>query len=388
MEENKIADEKEEVNPFQEEGPKNEDHYLDIAPIGKGRRILVFLADFFIAFITAVFIFSFAVFPIYKVACNYSGIKQTISSKEDAQLDVLHDNSLLYTENASSDTYDFTSDIEYTEKRFVNSCINDTYEENVFYTYYVTDLGKSLEDLNTIYKNMDIKGFFEVSNGKYVLKDEFKTSFAPVLNSKDELSSTGKVYYSNFTSTFFLPFYKVMIDDIISGDSLTEESPIYQYRVLDEEANALNDKADDAVVASSYIAFGITLLILYLMVPLISKKGQTFGMMIMKVERVGQDNLGIIRKGERAIQCVYQLVLNLPFILFVPMAYVSFTYLFNLPKLYLVSFISSVYLIVSLIFLLCSHFNKTLTDYLTKTVMIDTDSLDKIYKVRGYGNCY
>ena len=38
---------------------KKEEKYLDIAPITKGRRMLVFLGDFFINFIVAMFIFKY-----------------------------------------------------------------------------------------------------------------------------------------------------------------------------------------------------------------------------------------------------------------------------------------------------------------------------------------
>lgn len=43
-----------------------EQKYLDIYPISKGKRILTFLADFFITLITSIFLFNIIIYPIGK----------------------------------------------------------------------------------------------------------------------------------------------------------------------------------------------------------------------------------------------------------------------------------------------------------------------------------
>lgn len=51
--------------------------------------------------------------------------------------------------------------------------------------------------------------------------------------------------------------------------------------------------------------------------------------------------------------------------------------------LFIVTMISLVVLIVSIIYLFISAYNQTLSDKLTKTIIIDTVDLDEVYKKRG-----
>jgi len=367
---------------------EKEEKYLDIYPIKKGKRMLVFLADFFICFILAIFTFTMAVFPSAMAIVNYQGLSNDIANDGTDEINLYIDNKLLFTKG--EDTLTFSMKLNYSQTLFLSYCINtDNLANNPFHTFYVDICSKDINYLNEVIKTNDFKEFFSYenkdSNGIYSLKDEYKTMFSPVLDEQDEMTSEGSSYYDSFTSSFFLKTYNSMVKDIREDKILPSDSSLRQCKELYSDSQAKIKKMDNTVIYSAFIAYGIVVLITYLAVPLINKKGKTMGMMILKAERVGSDNMRIISKPERVIQFAYYFVSNLACLFFVPMGYISFDYLFNLPVLGYISIVAAVYLIVSMLFIIFNQFNKSLTDFLTKTTILDNQSLDDIQKAKGYG---
>lgn len=104
----------------------------------------------------------------------------------------------------------------------------------------------------------------------------------------------------------------------------------------------------------------------------------------MRLSRIGTNNLYLLSKGENILNAIYMLVFNLAVVFFMPMTYVTFTYLFNIPVLFPSLLIGLVVIIASLITLLISSYNRTICDYLSRSVIIKNDDLDEIYRSKGY----
>lgn len=354
---------------------------VDVYPVKKIRRALCYLGDFFISFILTLFIFNFAVFPLTRLTSGYEVKENQSKTEENKQLEILYGNKILFYEG--TDKYDFDSNIETTANLFLAYHI--TYADlldNVICTYY-TNIRD--ENIISVYSSNDTYGFFSIdvldSNGIPVLKDVYKKEFAPVLDSSDEMGSQGKKDYEEFISSFFLKDYNDIITDIKSND-LTYEG--MSYVSLKESIDANTIFLDKMIVAASYISFAISVLLLYLAFPLFSQNGRTVTMKIMKLEKVTQSNLSILSKPQRLFQLVYYAIAALPQMLFVPYPTLTFTYLFSIGPLLIVSLITLLYVLISMIFLMFSGFSRTLSDFLSGTAYLDSDSLTKIYNAKGY----
>ena len=66
-----------------------EQKYLDIYPISKGKRILTFLADFFITLITSIFLFNIIIYPIGKTIAKTDEKTNEIYTLEKEKYDLL-----------------------------------------------------------------------------------------------------------------------------------------------------------------------------------------------------------------------------------------------------------------------------------------------------------
>jgi hypothetical protein len=72
---------------------------LDIYPIGKGKRILLSLADYFIFFIIAIFVFTVAAFPLSRVIVHSDRLQEETNQNTASQIQLLYDSNLLWTNN-------------------------------------------------------------------------------------------------------------------------------------------------------------------------------------------------------------------------------------------------------------------------------------------------
>ena len=86
--------------------------YIDLSPLGKCRRILVFLADFFIAFILGLALFSLGCYPISKTVPSVKQAQQIEKEGQDEKRNLLFSSNLLSkTEDRKND--DTSSIMEY-----------------------------------------------------------------------------------------------------------------------------------------------------------------------------------------------------------------------------------------------------------------------------------
>ena len=138
------------------------------------------------------------------------------------------------------------------------------------------------------------------------------------------------------------------------------------------------------LVISSLLSYLLSIIIYFAIIPLFIPDGRTLAMLMMRLARIGTNNLYLLNKGENAINAIYMLAFNLPVAFFMPMTYVAFTYLFNIPVLFPLLIIGLVLALASFIMLLASSYNRTICDYLSHSVIIKNDDLDEIYRSKGY----
>jgi hypothetical protein len=367
--------------------PTSPTSQVDVFPLGKFKRFLLALADYFITYILAFFLFTAGSYPAAMAIGNSAGLQEEANANTTAEINLLLDSNLLETKSRANGT--LAENLDYSQELFLISSLKDETENNPFYHYDVVILGGSIETLRSDYGRYDAGKFFssEVSpKGFYVLNEPYLTDFKPLLDNRNSLSSTAQTEYDNFTNHFFLSFYGSLIQRIESQEGLSGDSPLLAYRGLAERNIAIKASLDRILIYACYSAYLLAWAVLFVLIPLVSKRGKTLGLMALREDRVGDDNLAILPKGERAMASVYSLVLCLSFVPLLPLAYLSvISNLFSIFALNVVALISLGFDGISLIMLIAGKYNKDLLDFLSRSVVIDDESFDEVEKARQYG---
>ena len=136
---------------------EQEQKVIEISPLSKGKRFLLFLGDFFIAFIIAFTLFNLATFPLTKLIFKTDDMYLRYQNNEKEANQLLIDNGFLFKEpNASVST--FEESVNYTFKVFLSYYLYDEevadannpqsqyghkLENEVNYKYYVAELDEA-----------------------------------------------------------------------------------------------------------------------------------------------------------------------------------------------------------------------------------------------------
>jgi hypothetical protein len=368
-----------------------ENQTLDVYPVNKGRRALVFLADYFLSFILALFVFSFIVFPSAAALVDYSAITVKIGEENQDMLTSLYLNDLLFYEGERD--YDLEKDLQFTYKKFIVYCLKtDDVSQNVFYNYFGLWRGQE-KDLPSLYSSYDPKYVADQTQGVYFsseldangipkLNQKYREEFAPVLDEKDTLGTAAQTDYDTVSQKFFLPFYKGMISEIETYDYQNQTAlAVYEEKKLTVMSQQSYQRK--VLSVSAGIAYFLTWLGYFLAVPLIDKKGRTCGLIFLKCARAGKRELKVPPRRIRALVALYAFFFNASYLLFLPAANVVFAYLFALPALWPISLVSLLLMLVSAVFLICSGYSQTLEDRLTYSLVILGTDLDQANSARG-----
>ncbi len=362
---------------------ENNKKHLDISPLTKGRRMLVFLGDFFINFMISIFLMNLVVLPIAKATTNYEGRMKNLEIAEENRNDILYENEILFYENVT-DKIDFNLSLNYTSSWYAKYFIfenNEKYE--VIKTYFI-DIKNDEDTYLKIYRdiNKDFP-FFEFVDNRPVLKENYKQDFAPIFDEKDTPTASAEQKYEQFIENVFLKAYSLVIEDIELNDLTSGE---HSYKALQNNISNIEKYYDLLILICTFISYFVSSLICFLIYPLANQNGRTITMSIMKVDRVGINNIFLLKKIEVAIDAVYHTASNLLFIILVPVPTIYLAYAFNIgnSSLFILSMFSALIIIISFIFLMVSQYNQTLFDFLSRSLLIKSDDLDEIYRLKGY----
>ena len=104
----------------------------------------------------------------------------------------------------------------------------------------------------------------------------------------------------------------------------------------------------------------------------------------MKADRVDRSSFRLPNRPIRLLVGLYQSALCLPFILFVPIPTVSINYVFALSPLFALMVVGAVLLLAALLAVIIDRYNRGVSELFTHSVMLKEETLDEVYKAKGY----
>ena len=365
---------------------------VTISPISKGKRVLAFLADFFLLFIVTFVVFNVVVMPLGNWITKSSERQTRNDNAAIAQFNILYEQKVMLHES-DSDLYYYNANVEYTMNcwlsyySFNESDVLEAHkqfghkEENEVIKHFYKDIRNyfdkyltTLQTLNNEYQ------YFIIDNGDISLKDEVKTNVKLSFFSPNDMSEDGKTMLGNLQNEF-MNLYADVFKDIEKNDLFNNgASYLANKKIVSESETFLKWQ----LVISSFTAYLLSIVIYFIIIPLFTPDNRTLAMLMMRLSRIGTNNMYLLSKAENILNAIYMLAFNLSIVFFMPMTYVTFTYLFNIPVLFPSLLIGLVVVIASLITLLMSSYNRTICDYLSRSVVIKNDDLDEIYRSKGY----
>lgn len=367
---------------------------MNILPLGKGRRILLFLADFFLNFILAFILFFLVSFPLGKVFTSYNARNDAYTNNLNKRGYVLVSSEILI-KCPTYELFDITSHVDFTSDCFLSYYAMDEetqsnlkYQEfghkeinQVFHKYFINILGDSDKFISLFDHYNEKYQYFERSGTTIVLKDEVKAQVYPSFFKNESVSSLGNTYITNIKNSVYYPMYSEIMDSIQKNDLVYGD---YSYNTLQSQIKLFEKYIYDLIQYTSLITVFISTAVLYLIIPLANRSHKTIGMIIMKIEKVNIHSLNYIKKPVVGLSFVYQLFLVFLICFFIPMTSLSFVEMFKIQSLFILGIFSILMMLINLIYLLFDKFNRTLFDRLLSAIHLPTSELDDVYRAKGY----
>lgn len=362
---------------------------LDVFPLSKGKRMLLFLGDFFLVFILALFLSNIVVYPIAKSATDYDTKESFNVANEQSRYTILYENKLLYYQTAETKN-NINENLEYTFDLFISYYVdNGSLDYEIFHHYYSefpNADGQSYLDLIRQYDTLEMFDLSVLDDfGCPIMKQEYKDLFAANFDEKDEMDEEGKAAYGSAFNHFFLTMFYTMMNDIAANDlSLPIDRPTQSYNDLTALIKEYEEFYDLVAIICSSISFALASIVFYFVYPLVNKKGRTPTQSVIKVDRVDRTTFAILPRRIRLLNGLYATVLTLPCLLFVPVPTVSVNYVFSISTLLGISIVGFAFVMVAFFTVIFDKFNRGLTEIFTHSVAMKEEMLDEIYKAKGY----
>lgn len=364
------------------EGPKEEKR-LDVYPIKKGKRILLYLCDLIITLFFSFTLFMILVAPVSQSITGLANRQAASKAAREERNTVLVENKILNQEYL---TQSLSDEMAYTAKEYAKlycGLTTTAAKPDVFRTFYFEIRSDYEDKYVTAFKDSNSQGFFSINESTKLitLNEPYKTNFKDGL--VDGFTKDGQKEYDKYYNSYFLGMYGTIITDIKKND-LESTTDLRSYNTCQNVINSYEKYFKTLVVVDVFIAFTLGVSICYILVPLINKTHKTASMYFMKIEKVYTNSLETTKKSSILIELIYHITTNLFLVFFIPLTSVGMNTIFDLPVLFPISLVSIGIVLLSLIILLFDQYNRPLSNRLTNTVMISDDTLDDIYKTRGY----
>lgn len=369
---------------------------IDINPLGKWKRILMFLGDYAITFILSFILFNLLVFPLGRII--YGTEKRSLRAQEyEIQANqVLIDGGLIFEDPVNENTLE--NDVNYTFKVFLSyyafesenspDINNPQYghkaENEVIRNYYLAYLSEE-QYLNDFAVVNEADQMFEIGTTADSIK--LKSDYVIILSNElieitdeDDYSETMIHFRDNvFARLFYINIYK---NNILDNDFVINDISYMNCLI---SAKAIYDNLKWVPALSSIVSLVMSWGAMYLLIPMINSERKTITMMVLKANKLNFRKLDFIDRKVVGIQSFYHLVTCLSFLVFLPVIYFGISYCFNLPLLFVLSASSFVLLLVSLFLILFNEHNRSGMDILTSTVVVPASELDTLYREEFYG---
>ncbi len=360
------------------EAPKTQ--YIDVPVLKKSRRVLVFLADFFLTLMLTVTLFNLATYPLGKLVVGYDARISSLHQAQNRRDAILYDLALLFPKEAAATDYGFfETNLTYTCGEYIHGLVDSSYgsQYEVFRHYFVDIKGSSTDYVN-FYAELDKNaGYFDIGDGKVTLKPEYVTSLSPKYNPDDSISSKGQADYENFENKIFAQGYQRLLSDAYETNL---SNGTYSYKT---EQSAITDILNGNLYLVStcvLLSYLFSWLLFFMIVPSLNKNRKTLGMIVLKVVHVKKDNFDVPSLPLTYLQGAYGLLSCAGLLVFAPIGVMTFNELFSLPILFIVSIISLVFVLASLAMLLVDVYNRTLGDFFSQCYCLGEDEYDELAK--------
>lgn len=349
--------------------------YIDIEPISKGKRVLIFLGDLLINFCISVFLFTLVIFNISSAIVGYKNKLTSNLNTINQRYDILYKSNLLTYE--TNQKYNFDNNLISTFNVFLKYyCLN---EEKDYILDYLNSINLTKDEINSIYKESGEK-YFDF-NEEITLKDNYIELFSPKFSKTDSLSSQGEIEYLSMKENFFTSLFNTLLEKILVYDLKIND---VSYIELTNELNEFNLYTKKFNTINIYISFFLSSLITYLLIPLIFKDRSTLTMKIAKVNRINIKTNEFLKRSNYLIISLNNILMNTSIIFFIGMVYIGFSAMFSYTSLLFLSLIGLLYMIINLLFLQFNKLNRSINELATNSIYISKSSLDMIYKAKGY----
>lgn len=351
---------------------------------GIGKRILSFLADIFICFIVSVFVFEIILFPIVKSFISYDNKVQEITVNHHARVQLMYDNEFLFYDLKDENSkFVVETNISYTGDEFLRFYVfkedSDAVKRDPIITYWtkVAVNKKDIKSVNQLYSGTTLSSpYFEPNKnddvGYLILKEEFKTKFAPYFDKNDQVSDTIVQEINAFKRGIFEINFQTVIQDFAETNKT--------YISYTNNITKIYDEFDMYYQITTVISFLLVVLMLYLIIPCIDKKGRTLGKMVLKLNVISAKTFEFPKIRSKISLFLLNVLENLFVVLFVPFISVGFSSLFGLTYLLVLTICSFVYMLVSFIVCVANKYGKSTKEILTRTIVCEQELIDAYYR--------
>lgn len=362
--------------------------FIDINPLSKWKRFLVFLGDYFVAFILSFILFNLAVFPLGKIICGTEAKVKEAASYEHQALVLLRDDGILFSPH---DDASFEESVNYTFKVFLSYYAFDEETPDInkqdyghkiknevirhYYESVIKDTSQYIKDFKEVNSENEMFVIGDTIDS-IALKGDYKTNLAiELLEVKDE--SQYSVAMTNVRDNVFARlFYLKVYSHILENDFVKEN---LSYNTLLQKSRDTIRSMEWVATVSSLISIFLSWSVVFALYPLLNKEKRTITMSAMQVSKLHYKSLSQIDNKSVLIQSFYHFVFLLSQLVFLPVLFFDIGYCFNLPLLFVLSAISLVLIITSMFFVFFNQHNRSGSDILTSIVLVPTSEIDKMY---------
>lgn len=359
---------------------------FNLYPLKKGKRFLVFLMDYLITFFFAFALYTVAAVPISEQITNMEVRRSESILAREERNDILYQYNIINKQNASSS---LEENMLYTFNQYARYLADMPLKEanpDVFYNYFISIRHINEEDYISLVAQSDTNTLLDIdkTNNVFTLKSETKALFQEAFIEGNDFTASGKKIYDKLYSTYFLNMYSLVLNDIKVNDLVNKDSHnIATYNMLQNVVDDYVSFFKNTVVVDVYISFFLASIISYLIIPLINKNGKTIAMIFMRVDALDKNKLLLRNKKQIILYSSLNLLSNVSMVMFLPLASVGISLIFDLVSIVPISLVSFILLVVSLFFLLFGEYNQTLFDKISNTIYVTNDSLEDLYAVKG-----
>ena len=377
---------------------ENKQEIVDIHPLKKGKRILVFLADLFVQFIISFVLFNIAVAPIGKAITHFNDKNNQHIEYTGELYEHYYKSGVLLTDN-TFEQYDVTAGLEYTYRCFLSYYVLDTEESidpshpqyghknsnEVALHFYndIRDNKAAYFDLFKFYAETDNYFDSDEVTKTFTLKAAYKNELYSFFDPKDEMGKTGQGYYDNLLNNVYSPLMAEVMKDIETND-LSFEGEKHTFLECKRAIESIEKYYERLMTLCAYIAHFVSWIGYFLIFPLVNGSRKTLAMVVMKIERVNFFTLNHCSRKAYVLNAFYWLFSSMMGILFLPSILTPFNTLFTFRFLIYGSVFSTALAIANLIFLLINQYNRSLIDFLSNNLFLTESEMDELYRARGY----